>query len=81
VFNRTGGIPVRAFKTETNAFLQTADSGLEKSGDDQFIKIFADFDQLCPVQEDDGLGTLERGKVLKGWFKIDKRVRRLRPFE
>jgi hypothetical protein len=38
-----------------------------------FVKTYADFDQICPVQEDDGFRALERGKELRKEIEGAKR--------
>jgi len=68
--------PYMAIKTyieiKANALLLTAETDLKKNCDGVFLKIMRDFDHICPVQEDEGLGTLERGKELLEHVKITK---------
>ena len=53
------------FETHAATLLQDAESELKARCDDLFGKVFRDFDQICPKQEDDGFQALERGKELK----------------
>ncbi|KAH7093120.1 hypothetical protein FB567DRAFT_432971 [Paraphoma chrysanthemicola] len=52
-------------EVQANALLLTSNSELKKGCDEIFEKIYYNFDQICPVQEDDGFRALERGKELK----------------
>jgi len=59
---------------EASSLLQAADSELKKGCDDIFIKIFHNFDLICPKQEDDGFQALERGKELREDIEKAKRI-------
>ncbi|KAH7083166.1 hypothetical protein BKA63DRAFT_404183 [Paraphoma chrysanthemicola] len=61
-------------EVQANASLLTVDSELKKGCEEIFEKIYYNFDQICPVQEDDGFHALERGKELKKDIDEAKRI-------
>ena len=61
-------------EAQTSLLLQAADSELKKGCDDIFLKIFHNFDLICPIQEDDGFQALERGKELRKDIEEAKQI-------
>ncbi|KAF2830678.1 hypothetical protein CC86DRAFT_378940 [Ophiobolus disseminans] len=59
--------PYAAIKThiesKSSELLSTTEMQPRNAGEDIFIKIFRDFDKICPVEESDGLSDKERAEL------------------